>query len=303
MNNADGSPINVIGKINEIIRIDNETIQAEIIVLEKLSNELLIGLDILDTLKSSREATNSLRKTFDPNGQNTMINNIDIIKKSLEQYIEETKQMIKDITADSLRDITTTSEIEHEIILTDNKPFNLKPRQVPYSKKEEFKKMIDDMLVAGLIVPSKSPYASPVRIVRKSDGSMRITIDYRKLNSITVKDNYPLPRIDDMLAKLKKAKIFSKIDFASGYFQVKMATGSRAFTAFICEYGVFEFTVMPMGMKNSGATFQRLMNKLFENHIGLFCIIYIDDTLVFSESVENHAKHLKIIFDVIRRVT
>ena len=185
--------------------------------------------------------------------------------------------------------------------MTDKTPFCIRTRPVPYAKKEEFKKLIEEMLEANLIRPSKSQYSSPVHLVKKPDGGIRMTIDYRTLNKRTVKDNYPLPRIDVTLRSLKKAKIFSKIDFHSGYFQILMALCSRKYTEFSCEYGLFEFNVMPMGLTNSGATFQRFMDDIFKEFLEKFLMIYIDDIIVYSETIEEHSEHLKQAFDVIRK--
>ena len=222
------------------------------------------------------------------------------ITANIETLRKEIEQSVKDISSHSVKDLTPTSIISHVIELTDNIPFAQKPRPIPYNKKDEFKKLIDDMVEANVIVPSNSPYSSPIHLVKKCDGTIRMTIDYRKLNSLTIKDNYPLPRIEVILNKLSKARIYSKLDFASGYYQVCMSKGSRKFTAFTCEFGHFEFTVLSMGLKNAGATFQRLMDNILSKYIGQFVMVYLDDIIIFSTSIEEHNQHLEQVFQVIR---
>jgi len=136
--------------------------------------------------------------------------------------------------------------------------------------------------------------------VKKKDGSMRMCIDYRALNKITIKNKYPLPRIDDMLDRVGGSKYFSKIDLRSGYHQIKIAEEDIYKTAFRTRYGHFEFKVMPFGLTNAPATFQSMMNNLFQEYIDKFVSIYIDDILVFSKSKEEHLEHLKIVLDILR---
>ena len=142
------------------------------------------------------------------------------------------------------------------------------------------------MLQARLISHSKSDWLSPINIVIKKDGSIRLTIDYRKLNERTVKDAFPVPNIHDLLGKLTEAKIFSKFDLSSGYFQIQMNPDASRFTAFGCELGLFEFNVMPMGLSNSMSTFNRLLTTIFGEYLGKFIIIYVDDILIFSRTIE-----------------
>jgi hypothetical protein len=136
--------------------------------------------------------------------------------------------------------------------------------------------------------------------VKKKDGSIRVTQDFRKLNSVTVKDAYPIPRIDSMLHKLAGAKLFTTIDLASGYYQVGLSEESKQYTAFGCEFGFYEYNVMPMGLTNACATFQRMMNKVFDGLIGQCCFVYLDDIIVFSTEVEDHRKHVKMIINRLR---
>jgi hypothetical protein len=128
-----------------------------------------------------------------------------------------------------------------------------------------------------------------------------VHVDYKKLNSKTIKDNYPLPIIDDLLRDLVKANYFSKMDLESGYYCIAMEPSSSKYTAFLCEFGLFEWTRLPMGLTNSGATFQRTMTKLFKDQIGKFLYIYVDDFIVFSETAAEHTEHLKQVINILKK--
>jgi hypothetical protein len=141
---------------------------------------------------------------------------------------------------------------------------------------------------AGMIIDSKSPWCSPVRLVKKPDGSIRICIDFRKVNNCTIKDSFPLPKIDDLFTHLAKAKVFSTFDLAHGYHQVRMDKNSRQYTAFSTQWGFYEYVVMPFGLTNSCATFQRLMVRVLEGLLGVSCLVYLDDVICFSETLEQH---------------
>ena len=143
------------------------------------------------------------------------------------QYITDLKESVKDITANDLKDVRPTDLYQHTIQLTNAKPFHEKMRPIPLNKRKEFDEMIDAMLSNGMLIPCESPYTSATRLVKKSDGSMRITIDYRMLNSMTVPDRYPLPIIEDILNALAKAVYFSSLDLCSGYFQISLEKESQ----------------------------------------------------------------------------
>ena len=165
---------------------------------------------------------------------------------------------------------------------------------------EELRRQITELVEAGYIRPSKSPYGSPVILVKKKDGSMRMCIDYRALNKCTIKNRYPLPLVDEMFDQLNGAKWFSKIDLRSGYYQIRIAEGDQHKTAFKTRYGHYEFMVLPFGLTNAPATFMSLMNDIFRPYLDKFALVYIDDILVYSKSLTEHEEHLKIILNVLR---
>jgi len=165
----------------------------------------------------------------------------------------------------------------------------------------EIKKQVQELLEKGFIKPSTSPCGSPIVLVRKKDGSWRMCIDYRALHKITIKNRYPLPRIDEILDQLKEAIYFMKLDLHSGYHQVKVAEQDAWKTAFKTKQGLYEWLVMPFGLTNAPATFMRLMNDVLRPFLDDFIIVYLDDILIFSKTWEEHLKHVKQTLDVLKR--
>ncbi|GFV35106.1 hypothetical protein TNCV_1853231 [Trichonephila clavipes] len=151
------------------------------------------------------------------------------------------------------------------------------------------------MLDEGIVQPSESPWSSPVVLVRKKDGSWRFCVDYRKLNSVTKKDVYPLPRIDDTFDCLKGAKFFSSMDLRPGYWQIEIDEADREKTAFITPEGLYEFKVMPFGLCNAPATFERMMDNFLRHFKWTMCLCYLDDIIVFSETFEDHLIRLRLV--------
>ncbi len=148
-----------------------------------------------------------------------------------------------------------------EIQTSDALPKRQRVRRTPFAVRGEVARQLREMQGSGVISPSASPWASPVVLVRKKDGTLRFCIDYRELNSVTKTDTFPLPRNDDMLDQLNKAKFFSTLDLASGYWQVQVHPQSKEKTAFVTHRGLYQFNVMPFGLKNAPGVFQRLMQR------------------------------------------
>ncbi|KAF0702737.1 hypothetical protein AaE_015742 [Aphanomyces astaci] len=174
-------------------------------------------------------------------------------------------------------------------------PIKSAPFRVTQKEGEIMEAEIKQYLDLGLIRKSTSPWASPVLMIRKPDGSIRFCIDYRKLNDVTVKDCYPMPRVDDLLDILGKAKYFSTMDVASGYWNVRMADDSIEKTAFTCRYGLYKWLVMPFGLCNAVPQFERLMEGVLQEHIWRTCLVYLDDVIIFSEDFGSHLVRLQQI--------
>ena len=194
-------------------------------------------------------------------------------------------------------DLGCTDQVTHSIDTGDNLPIKQHPRRIPFALRAKVDAMVEEMLNQGVIQHSHSPWASPIVLVRKKDGSHRFCVDYRRLNSITKLDVYPLPRIDDTLDLLAHSRYFSTLDLASGYWQVAMDSKSQEKTAFTTHVGLYEFRKMPFGLTNAPATFQRLMEAVLSGLSRNICLDYIDDILVIGRSFEEHMKHLSKVFD------
>jgi transposase InsO family protein len=200
---------------------------------------------------------------------------------------------------DIFTDIPGTSNLgEHRIELTSNEPVRSKPYPVPYGIRDSLKKEIQSMLDMGIIQKSTSPYASPVVMVRKSDGSNRVCIDYRKLNRMTMFDPEPMVNADGIFARLSESKFFTKIDFTKGYWQIKVRTEDVPKTAFVTPDGQYEFLKMPFGMVNAGATYVRCMRVLLQGLPNVES--YIDDVLVHTKTWSEHLETLQELFQRIR---
>jgi hypothetical protein len=190
--------------------------------------------------------------------------------------------------------------IEH---IPGTRPIAQRPYRMNPVELVELKKQLDDMLRKGLIQPSSSSWRSPVLFVDKSDGSSRLCTDYRKLNDVTIKNKYPLPKIEDLFDQLNGSQVFSIIDLRTGYHQLKIRTTDIPKTTFTTRYGLYEYTIMSFGLTNTPAYFMNLMNKVFMEFLDKFVVVFIDDILIYSKSEVEHATHLKLVLETERAST
>ena len=194
-------------------------------------------------------------------------------------------------------DLGRAANVKHHIILTDPIPFKERYRRIPPQLCGEVRNHLQEMLELGAIRSSCSPWASAIVLVRKKNGKLRFCIDLRNLNSKTLKDSYTLPRIDQTLESLADSMVFSTLDLTSGYWQVEMAEECKPYTAFTCgPLGFFECETMPLGATNAFATFQRLMEDCPGDLNMNWCIVYLDDVIVFSKTPEEHLERLDAVF-------
>ena len=205
-----------------------------------------------------------------------------------------------DIFATSSSDLGRTTRVQHRIHTGDHPPIKQSVRRVPVAHREQAKEGIQDMLQKGIIRPSSSPWASPLVLVRKNDGSMRFCVDYHQLNSVTRKDAYPIPRIDETLGTLAGSCIFTTLDLLSGYWQVEVRPEDREKTAVCTSEGLFEFNVMPFGLCNAPATFQRLMDCVLAGLHWQSCLVYLDGIIILGRSFSDHLHKLRDVFDRFR---
>ena len=246
-----------------------------------------------DDSKESLTASYKLRR-LDEKRRKQLWEQIDI--SGADAWTEEHKQSIRetfedfhDVFALGPLELGRTSLVQHSIKITDPKPFKERYQRIPLHQFEEVRKHLKEMEDIGAIRRSNSPWASPVVLVKKKDGSLRFCIDLRKLNARTIKDAYSLPRIEESLDCLNGAKIFTSLDLKSGYLQVELDDESVPLTVFtVGPLGFYECVRMPFGLTNTPATFQRLMEScLGEMHLNC-CIIYLDDVIIFSSTPEEH---------------
>jgi hypothetical protein len=201
-----------------------------------------------------------------------------------------------DVFPDDLLGMPPDRDIEFIIELQpDTAPISKKSYRMPPNKLAELKIQLQDLLDKGFIRPSASPWGCPALFVKKKDNSLRLCVDYRPLNAVTVKNKYPLPRIDILFDQLAGAKVFSKIDLRFDYHQIKIRPSDIPKTAFSTRYGLYEYLVMSFGLTNAPAYFMYLMNSVFMQELDKFVVVFIDDILIYSKNPKDHAQHLHVI--------
>lgn len=226
-----------------------------------------------------------------------------LLKEIPEDLAEEQASRFKnllvryqDVFSKGPTDYGRTSLAKHTIETGSSKPIKLPARRVPLAKHEEVAELIHDMRNRDVIEPSNSPWAAPIVLVRKKDGSARFCVDYRRLNDVTKKDSYPLPRMDDIFSNLAGSKWFSTMDLQSGYWQVEMDPKDKEKTAFSTGSGLWQFNVMPFGLCNAPATFERLMDEVFRGMSWQTALIYLDDIIVYARTFDDHLLNLEAVF-------
>ncbi|GKB15794.1 putative reverse transcriptase domain-containing protein [Tanacetum coccineum] len=224
-------------------------------------------------------------------------------QESKEKRLEDVP-VIRDfpeVFPDELPGLPPPRQVEFRIDLIPGvAPVARAPYRLAPSEMKELSKQLQELLEKGFIRPSSSPWGAPVLFVKKKDGSFRMCIDYRELNKLTIKNRYPLPRIDDLFDQLQGSSVYSKIDLWSGYHQLRIREEDIPITAFRTRYGHYEFQVMPFGLTNAPAVFMDLMNRVCKPYLDKFVIVFIDDILIYSKNKEEHGKHLKTILNLLR---
>ncbi|KAK4258952.1 hypothetical protein QN277_005343 [Acacia crassicarpa] len=207
-----------------------------------------------------------------------------------------------DVFPKELSGLPPEREVEFSIdLVPGTEPISKAPYRMASAELAELKKQLEELLEKGFIRPSVSPWGSPVLFVKKKDGTLRLCIDYRQLNKVTIKNKYPLPRIDDLLDQLVGSTVFSKIDLRSGYHQLRVKEGDVSKTAFCTRYGHYEFLVMPFGLSNAPPVFMGYMNQIFRPYLDKFVVVFIDDILIYSRNKEEHRDHLRTVLQVLRK--
>ncbi|GKB00661.1 putative reverse transcriptase domain-containing protein [Tanacetum coccineum] len=224
--------------------------------------------------------------------------------KSEEKRLEDVP-IVRDfpkVFPEDLPGIPPTRQVEFQIDLVPGvAPVARAPYRLAPSEMKELSDQLQELSDKGFIRPSSSPWGAPVLFVKKKDGSFRMCIDYRELNKLTVKNRYPLPRIDDLFDQLQGSSVYSKIDLRSGYHQLRVREEDIPKTAFRTRYGHYEFQVMPFGLTNAPAVFMDLMNRVCKPYLDKFVIVFIDDILIYSKTKQEHEEHLKLILELLKK--
>ena len=299
---ANGHPIPTLGEV----QLDIEPFGPHIVyICGQLDYDILIGSDILDNANCVVDYVN---KVLQCKGRMLPLR----MAKNDQYFIPHVDQVLMvcdNSTPEFMQDINTHPVFREEIghctvgepatINTTGPPIKQRAYRLPLLKRKIVEEELDKMLAAGVIRPSQSPWASPITLVAKRDGSTRFCVDFRKVNASTVKDAYPLPMIQDIFDTMQGATIFTTLDLRSGYWQVDMDPRDIHKTAFTTHRGLFEWCRLPFGLTNAPSQFQRLMNKILHKLIGRTCLVYLDDIVVFSKTKQEHQQHVAEILDVI----
>ena len=206
-----------------------------------------------------------------------------------------------DVFPEELPGVPPEREVDLSIeVVQRTTPISRAPYRMAPTELKELKTQLQELLDKGFVRPSVSPWGAPVLFVKKKDGTLRMCIDYRQINKVTVKNKYPLPRIEDLFDQLRGASVFSKIDLRSGYYQLRVKEVDVPKTAFRTRYGHYEFLVMPFGLTSAPAAFMDLMNRVFRPYLDQFVVVFIDDILVYSKDAQEHERHLRIVLQTLR---
>ncbi|GJW57127.1 putative reverse transcriptase domain-containing protein, partial [Tanacetum coccineum] len=228
-----------------------------------------------------------------------------VIKTKSEKKRLENVPLVQDfpeVFPKDLPGLPPTRQVEFQIDLVPGAaPVARAPYRLAPSEMKELSEQLKELSDKGFIRPSSSPWGAPVLFVKKKDGSFRMCIDYRELNKLTVKNRYPLPRIDDLFDQLQGSSVYSKIDLRSGYHQLRVREEDIPKTAFRTRYGHYEFQVMPFGLTNAPAVFMDLMNRVCKPYLDKFVIVFIDDILIYSKNKKEHEEHLKQILELLKK--
>ena len=233
-----------------------------------------------------------LRVSCLPINEGTKRRLIEVVKKNLDAF------------AATPTDLGRTSVVVHTIKTGEAKPFRHKLRPIPFARRQFLEQEVEKLLAIGAISPADPgacPYASRTVIAPKKDGTLRMCVDYRDVNAQTEKDSYPLPRIDQVWPTLANARYFASLDLLMGYHQVEVDPKDRVKTAFLTHRGLYVYNVMPFGLCNAPATFQRLMEKVLGHHIGVGVLVYLDDVLIYAETPEQLIEKLDEVLRLLAR--
>jgi hypothetical protein len=287
---------------------------ANLIVLESKGIDMILGMDslskhngLIDCAKKVVRLTPSSGKELEYVAENLVMDKAAsnrIVLNDLDAVLTldiKTISEYPDVFPQELPGMPPDHEIEFVIeLVPDTTPILKRSYRMATNQLAELKEQLQELLDKEYIRPSASPWGAPIIFVSKKDGTQRMCVDYSSLNEVTIKNKYPLPRIDDLFDQLKGACVFSKIDLRSGYHHLKIRATDIPKAAFITRYGLYEYTVMSFGLTNAPAYFMHLMNKVFMEYLDKFVVVFIDDILIFSKNEEEHDEHLHLVLQKLR---
>jgi hypothetical protein len=298
-------PYTVVKKINEldyVIETPNRRKKQQVchINMLKLFHErdgdqktvsVVKSVETDDCVEGDDDVSQSLNTDYKVDNSTTK----PVVKGLLPEQSEQLDSLFNDFSEVFSDFPGRTNLVVHDIKLTDSKPVKQQPYRMHPTKLETLEKEVKEMLDLGLVERSYSDYSSPVVMIPKPDGTQRVCIDYRKLNAVTTPDSFPIPRVDDLIDRVSNSVYLTKLDLRKGYYQCPLSESAKPLTAFVTPFGLYQFRVMPFGLRNAPATFQRLMNLVTEGMTN--CTCYIDDLCIYDMDWENHCRNLKEIFE------
>ncbi|UYV64450.1 hypothetical protein LAZ67_3000767, partial [Cordylochernes scorpioides] len=307
---ADGKNVTSIGRCTISLSINGLERPLEFIVLPNSNPSIILGWDFLEAsntvidcgraeirLEEAKDVLNSPASMGKVVASRSVVIPAESAKliNVMSEELNGQNQRHDKIFDKNNEPVKQTSVTKHKIETGNHQPIKHRPYRVSPTERQAIQTEVDKMLDAGIIRHSESPWSSPVILVKKKDGNWRFCVDYRRLNKVTKKDVYPLPRIDDTLDSLKGAKFYSSMDLRSGYWQIEVDEADREKTAFITPDGLYEFLVMPFGLCNAPATFERMMDKILKGLKWTMALCYLDDIVVYSKSFNEHLHRLEIM--------
>ena len=312
---ADGSTTDVLGFVEVPTILEGEPCILKFFILPELSVDSILGLDALRRLGVIIDvAKKTWHFSSDPSRVFGFLNSHEARQKceatsfhssSLVQLSQGQKQTLEVFLSKQLPLFDEvsgrTDRVQHRIDVGDAPPVKQRYYPISPARRDIIHAKVDEMLSEGIIEPSNSLWASPIVLVKKPSGDFRLCVDFRKVNLVTKRDSYPLPYMENILSKLREARYISTIDLKNGYWQVPLEDSSKPITAFtVPERGLFQFKVLPFGLHNAPATFQRLMDEVLREEMGTKCFCYLDDIVLVSETYEEHLSSLARIFNKLR---
>jgi hypothetical protein len=291
------------------IQLGSTLIRTALISLNLEGMDILLGMDWMTRHRVSLDIFSRIVEINSPEYGHT------IVHFPQQEYVSSGVYAIKgikledipvvceypDVFPDDLPGMPPDRDVEFVIELQPGTaPISKRPYRMPPNELAELKLQLQELLDKGYIRPSASPWGCPALFVKKKDNSLRLCVDYRPLNAVTIKNKYALPRIDILFDQLAAAKIFSKIDLPSGYHQIKIRPSDIPKIAFSTRYGLYEYLVMSFGLTNAPAYFMYLMNSVFMPELDKFIVVFIDDILIYSKNLEDHARHLHVVLQRLR---